>query len=110
MDWRLGASFRLTMLATYGSFSSKLRNEVVMKLGTKIVGNFGANIPLNFGKIVKYNKKTRLERYGYAIDVMWENGSVTKLMTGEICTVEKLPERGISPIGYYTEEAYYAAG
>tara|TARA_Y100000389_G_scaffold188212_1_gene210534 strand:- start:1422 stop:1661 length:240 start_codon:yes stop_codon:yes gene_type:complete len=79
-----------------------------MELGTKIVGNFGAMIPLWFGEIVKVDKKTKLMD-GYGIDVKWSNGSISKMMTSEVLTLELLPERGLSPIGYYTEEAYYAA-
>ena len=79
-----------------------------MEIGTKIVGNYGAMIHPAFGEIVKVDKKTKLMG-GYGIDVKWENGSITKLMTSEVCTLELLPERGLSPIGYYTEEAYYAS-
>ena len=39
-----------------------------MEIGTKIIGNFGANIPLSFGEIVKVDKKTKLMG-GYGIDV-----------------------------------------
>ena len=81
----------------------------VMELGTKIVGNYGAMLPLSFGEIVKVDKKTKLNG-GDGIDVKSSNGSITKMMTSEVCTLELLPERGLSPIGYYTEEAYYAAG
>ena len=77
-----------------------------MEIGTKIIGNFGANIPLSFGKIVKVDKKTKLMG-GYGIDVKWENGSISKMMTSEVCTLDLLHERGLSPIGYYTEDAYY---
>ena len=89
--------------------SNIIEKEVIMKIGTKIVGNYGAMIPLSFGEIVKVDKKTKLNG-GYGIDVKWSNGSITKMMTSEVCTLELLPERGLSPIGYYTEEAYYAAG
>ena len=80
-----------------------------MKIGTKIVGDFGAGISLWFGEIVKVDKKTKLMG-AHGIDVKWDNGSISKMMTSEVCTLELLPERGLSPIGYYTEEAYYAAG
>ena len=79
-----------------------------MELGTKIIGNFGAMHSLWFGEIVKVDKKTKLMG-AYGIDVKWESGSITKMMTSEVCTLELLPERGLSPIGYYTEEAYYAS-
>ena len=48
-----------------------------MEIGTKIIGNYGAMIPLSFGEIVKVDKKTKLMG-GYGIDVKWDNGSITK--------------------------------
>jgi len=86
--------------------NSIIEKEVIMEIGTKIVGNFGAMIPLWFGEIVKVDKKTKLNG-GYGIDVKWSNGSITKMMDFDVCTLEMLPESGLSPIGYYTEEAYY---
>ena len=79
-----------------------------MKKGTKIIGDFGGYTELWNGEIVKVDKKTKLMD-AYAIDVKWSNGSISKMMTSEVCTLELLPERGLSPIGYYTEEAYYVA-
>ena len=56
-----------------------------MKLGTKIIGNFGAMIPLWMGSIYKVDKETKFMD-AYAIDVKWENGSITmgKLEIGAI--------------------------
>ena len=103
--------FMLTLapFVCYSINIMKNKGDIIMKLGTKIIGNYGAMIPLEFGEIVKVDKKTKLMG-AYGIDVKWENGSITKMMTSEVCTLELLPERGLSPIGYYTEEAYYAAG
>jgi len=77
-----------------------------MEIGTKIIGNFGANIPLSFGEIVTistYDTGAKAPE----IKVKWENSSHTWLLISEVCTLELLPERGLSPIGYYTEDAYY---
>ena len=70
-----------------------------MKLGTKIIGNFGAMIPLWFGEVVKVDKTTKL-RGDYAIDVKWDNGSVKKMMRSELIPND-------NGIGYMTEEVYY---
>ena len=71
-----------------------------MKLGTKIIGNYGAMIPLDFGEVVMVGN------FSPEIKVKWEDGKKsTWLSLSEINdAVGKL-----SPIGYYTEEAYYAA-
>ena len=75
-----------------------------MKLGTKIIGNYGAMIPLDFGEVVM------IGNFSPEIKVKWEDGKKSSwLNVSEVCTLELLPERGLSPIGYYTEEAYYAA-
>tara|TARA_Y100000748_G_scaffold280687_1_gene259802 strand:- start:10027 stop:10245 length:219 start_codon:yes stop_codon:yes gene_type:complete len=72
-----------------------------MKLGTKIIGNFGAMIPLWEGEIVKVDYKTKL-RGDYAVDVKWDNGSISKMMRSDLIPDGK-------GIGYMTEEAYYAS-
>ena len=89
-------------------FETEEWNAAKVTLGTKIIGDFGGYTELWNGEIVKVDKKTKLMD-AYAIDVKWSNGSISKMMTSEVCTLELLPERGLSPIGYYTEEAYYAA-
>ena len=74
----------------------------MVELGTKIIGNFGAMIPLSFGEVVT------IETFDVGprdndVKVVWDNGSYTWLMESEInAAVGKL-----SPIGYYTEEVYY---
>ena len=77
-----------------------------MKLGTKIIGNFGAMIPLWFGEVVKVDKTTKLCG-DYAIDVKWtrccrqcDDGFVKKMMRSDL-----IPDA--NGIGYMTEEVYY---
>ncbi len=73
-----------------------------MKLGTKIIGNFGAMHPLWFGEVVAIDTTKTPE-----CKVNWEgpSGGHTWMLLKEINdAVGKL-----SPIGYYTEEAYYAS-
>ena len=73
-----------------------------MKLGTKIIGNFGGYTELWNGEVVDIEPKSNPVG-DYAIDVKWENdGSTTKIMRGEL-----LPTG--NGIGYMTEEAYYAS-
>jgi len=78
-----------------------MRNkEVVMELGTKIVGNFGAMIPLWEGEVVTistYDTGPSTPE----VKVRWDNGSSTWLCESDI-------DNG-SKIGYYTEGAYYDA-
>ena len=74
----------------------------MVELGTKIIGNFGAMIPLSFGEVVTIETFDTGPRDN-DIKVVWDNGSYTWLMESEInSAVGKL-----SPIGYYTEEVYY---
>ena len=75
------------------------------KKGDKIIGVFGAMFPIEEGEIVSIDYNTKLNG-AYAVDVMFrENGAVKKIMSNEIDdAVGKL-----SPIGYYTEKAYYAS-
>jgi len=81
-----------------------MRNKEVdmVELGTKIIGNYGAMIPLAEGEIVT------IETFDVGprekeVKVKWDNGSHTWMMASEInAAIGKL-----SPIGYYTEEAYY---
>ena len=73
-----------------------------LKLGTKIIGNFGAMIPLSFGEVVTIETFDVGSREREVI-VKWDNGPTTRMMESEInAAVGKL-----SPIGYYTEEVYY---
>ena len=74
----------------------------MVELGTKIIGNFGAMIPLSFGEVVTI-ESFEVGPREKEVKVVWDNGSYTWLMESEInAAVGKL-----SPIGYYTEEVYY---
>ena len=66
-------------------------------LGTKIIGYFGAMIPLWEGEIVTIDRT-----YGSAMEeakIKWDNGSTTW-----ICASEIDAKKGI---GYFTEDGYY---
>ena len=90
--------------ALYTSNIIKREREFDMyKKGDKIIGVFGAMFPIEEGEIISIDYDTKLDG-AYAVDVMFhEDGAVKKIMSSEIDdAVGKL-----SPIGYYTEEAYY---
>ena len=75
----------------------------MVELGTKIIGNFGAMIPLSFGEVVAI-ETFDVDPRENEVKVVWDEGDYTWLMESEInAAVGKL-----SPIGYYTEEVYYA--
>jgi|TARA_R110000737_G_scaffold21273_4_gene39675 hypothetical protein len=75
----------------------------MIEVGTKIIGNFGAMIPLWEGVV--------WGKYSYNFDrasevvVEWDDGSTTTILQSEI---DSAPSVNGSPIGYYTEEGYYA--
>ena len=74
-----------------------------IELGTKIVGNYGAMIPLRFGEVIS----TQTYETGPStaeFKVKWENGSYTWVLATEI---NSGPSVNGSPIGIYTEEEYY---
>ena len=74
----------------------------MVEVGTKIIGNYGAMIPLSFGEVVTIDPDDTGPRER-EVKVKWDNGSITWMMESEInSAVGKL-----SPIGYYTEEVYY---
>ena len=81
-----------------------------IELGTKIIGNYGAMIPLSFGEVIS----TQTYETGPStaeVKVKWENGSHTWITLGDInAAVGKLSPKAAAllPIGYYTEEEYYA--
>jgi hypothetical protein len=68
-------------------------------LGTKIIGYFGATIPLWEGKVVEAYSRCSPE-----VKIEWDNGSYSWMM---ISNINSAPSVNGSPIGYYTEEAYY---
>ena len=83
-----------------------------MKLGTKIIGDFGAMLPLWEGEIVTIDST-----YGSALEeakIKWDNGSHSWLSLNAINSTPTANGSSIGPnigtnssIGYYTEEAYY---
>jgi len=86
----------------YYMYSDDDKEVDMVELGTKIIGNFGAMIPLSFGEVVTIESFEVGPREREVI-VKWDNGPTTRMMESEInAAVGKL-----SPIGYYTEEVYY---
>ena len=81
----------------------------MIEVGTKIIGNFGAMIPLSFGEVVTIDPDdTGLSTLD--VKVKWDNGSITWIMESEIdAAVGKLSPKAAAllPIGYYTEKVYY---
>jgi len=72
-----------------------------MKLGTKIIGDFGAMLPIWEGKIVTIDCT-----YGSDMEeakIKWDDDSHTWLLMSEINTPSTING---SPIGYYTEDTY----
>jgi hypothetical protein len=87
------------------------KREKLMKIGTKIIGNYGAMIPLWYGEVVAVETFDIGCCWSEA-KIRWDNGSTTSVVTTEI--IERLPDGSTnaavgSPIGIYTEEAYYNA-
>ena len=81
----------------------------MVEVGTKIIGNFGAMIPLSFGEVgtIESFEVGPREREGI---VKWDNGPTTRMMESEInAAVGKLSPKAAAllPIGYYTEKVYY---
>jgi|TARA_R110002126_G_scaffold264703_1_gene407851 hypothetical protein len=78
------------------------KKEVIMKLGTKIIGDFGAMLPLWEGEIVTIDST-----YGSALEeakIKWDDNSHTWMLLSDINSPSTANG---SSIGYYTEEAYY---
>jgi hypothetical protein len=102
--------FALTNPIPYGSIIIVMRKEVDMvEVGTKIIGNFGAMIPLSFGEVVTIESFEVGPREREVI-VKWDNGPTTRMMESEInAAVGKLSPKAAAllPIGYYTEKVYY---
>ena len=71
-------------------------------LGTKIIGNYGAMIPLWEGEVVAV-ATFDVGLTTPEVKVRWDNGSTTWMVASEInAAIGKL-----SGIGIYTEEGYY---
>ena len=71
----------------------------MVELGTKIIGNYGAMIPLWYGEVVVVETHHNIGPSDPEVKVRWDNGSTTWLVTDEIDA-----NKGI---GYFTEEGYY---
>ena len=83
----------------------KNKEVIMMKygmdiIGTKIIGDFGAMIPLWEGKVVEAYSRCSPE-----VKIEWDNGSYSWMM---ISNINSAPSVNGSSIGYYTEVAYYA--
>ena len=103
---RLQAKKLLTNPILYGTirYTEKTKEVDMIELGTKIIGNFGAMVPLSFGEVVAVETFDIGPKEDYDVKVKWENGSHSWMVIGEIdAAVGKL-----SGIGYYREETYYA--
>ena len=89
----------LTNPIPHGNIGYKMRNkEVVMELGTKIIGDFGGYTELWNGEVVT------IETFDVGprekeVKVKWDNGSTTWIYASEIDA-----NKGI---GYFTEDGYY---
>ena len=84
----------------------------MVTLGTKIIGNYGAMIPLWEGEVVTIETHHNIGPSDPEVKVRWDNGSHTWMTVSEI--IERLPDGSTnaavgSPIGIYTKEAYYNA-
>ena len=84
-------------------YSDDDREVDMVELGTKIIGDFGGYTELYNGEVVTistYDTGPSTPE----VKVKWDNGSHTWMLLSEIdAAIGKL-----SPIGYYTEEGYYA--
>ena len=82
----------------------------MVALGTKIIGNYGAMIPLWEGEVVAVEtfdvgiiERVDISPSDPEVKVRWDNGSTTWMVASEIdAAIGKL-----SGIGIYTEEGYY---
>ena len=93
----------------YYMYSDDDKEVDMVELGTKIIGNFGAMIPLSFGEVVTI-ESFEVGPREKEVKVVWDNGSYTWLMESEInAAVGKLSPKAAAllPIGYYTEKVYY---
>ena len=77
----------------------------MIEVGTKIIGNFGAMIPLWEGTVTGIIKSVNGVTIPTSAIMKWDDGSTTTILQSEI---ESAPSVNGSPIGYYTEEGYYA--
>ena len=83
-----------------------------ISLGTKIIGNFGADVELAEGVVVGETLSSTLLRTEFFLRIKWSNGSDTWVMKKSINEVGKLAGAGYYTknrvAGYYTKEVYYS--
>ena len=84
-----------------------------MKLGTKIIGVYGARHPIMEGKVIKIRKCcwTKSNKNDL-VEVVWDNddecrGKHRRRETIKMTKIDSAPNANGSPIGFYTEEGYY---
>jgi len=65
-------------------------------LGQKVIGHWGAGLSYWYGVVESVHTELKLN-HAHGVDVRWENGSKTEMMSHEI--LEGLPEK----IGIYYE-------
>jgi len=72
----------------------------MIKIGTKIIGDFGGYTELYNGEVVTIQSFDVGPSVHEEVKVNWPNGSHTWILLSEI-----IAKKGI---GYFTEEGYYA--
>ena len=82
----------------------------MIKIGTKIIGDFGGYTELYNGEVVTIQDFDIKSGYTHRqslkeVKVNWSNGSHTWILLSKI---DSAPSVNGSRIGYYTEEGYYA--
>ena len=78
----------------------------MIELGTKIIGDFGGYTEMWNGTVTGIIKSVNGVTIPTAAVMKWDDGSTTTIYESEI---DSAPSVNGSPIGYYTEEAYYAS-
>lgn len=77
----------------------------MIEIGTKLEGNWGAMIPVSYGTVTGIIKSVNGVTIPTSAIMKWDDGSTTTILESEI---DSAPSVNGSPIGYYTEEGYYA--
>ena len=78
----------------------------MIKIGTKIIGDFGGYTELYNGEVVTIQSlDVGVGPSAEEVKVNWDNGSNTWILLSKI---DSAPSVNGSRIGYFTEEGYYA--
>jgi len=77
----------------------------MIKIGTKIIGDFGGYTELYNGEVVTIQSFDVGPSVHEEVKVNWPNGSHTWILLSKI---DSAPSVNGSRIGYFTEEGYYA--